>query len=98
MLLVHADWARQYLGNFFAAGIYANSYGPATSEQDMGEFLGTLLVGGFTGLICGLICSQILRYVAFVTGRKLGGQAWTVLGALVGMVAFGMIALTGSED
>ena len=50
------------------------------------------------GLVVGLLLTQILRYVSFVTGRNLGGNSWTVAGALLGAVVFAVLALTMGED
>ena len=50
------------------------------------------------GMVAGLMLAQIMRYVSFVTGRNMGGHAWTVAGAVLGAVAFAVLALTTRED
>jgi predicted membrane protein len=98
MLMEFANWTRRSAANLFAAGIYANSYGNAPSDEGFGEILGTSLLGGFVGMVGGLILTQILRYISFVTGRNLGGHTWTVVGTVVGMAAFALMALMAGED
>ncbi len=80
------------------AGFVSNTYGVAASEEGLGEILATSLLGGFCGLIGGLILTQIMRYAAFVSGRNLGGHVWTFMGALLGAVVFAVIALMGADD
>jgi hypothetical protein len=84
--------------NLLGAGFVSNSYGVATSGEGLGELLASSVLGGFVGLISGLIFTQIMRYLAFVSGRNFGGHVWTVVGTLLGAAAFAVIALTGSDE
>jgi hypothetical protein len=98
MLQAFAGWAQRRLNPLLAAGVLSNGYGPPAADQGFGEILGTSVLGGFLGLICGMIITQIMRYISFVTGRNLGGHTWIVLGTVVGMLAFAVAALTLRED
>ena len=93
-----ANECRAWAGNFFSAGLVSNSYGVAPGDESFGQLVGTSLLGGMMGLVVGLLLTQILRYVSFVTGRNLGGHSWTVVGALLGAVAFAVLSLTMGED
>lgn len=98
MLQEFASWSRRWASKFYAAGVLSSGYGPASTEEGVGQFLLTVLLGGFLGLIVGLIISQAARYIAFITGRQWGGSIWTVVGAVLGMIAFAMLAMSGNED
>jgi hypothetical protein len=93
-----ANGCRRWASNFFSAGFVSNSYGVAPGEAEFGQIVGTSLLGGLMGMVAGLMLAQIMRYVSFVTGRNMGGHAWTVAGAVLGAVAFAVLALTTRED
>ena len=48
--------------------------------------------------MAGLIISQIMRYLTFVSGRSFGGHIWTFVGAILGVAVFATIALTSAKD
>jgi hypothetical protein len=98
MLQGIANWTRRCASNLLAAGLLPSGYGAAPAEEGFGEIVATSFLGGFIGLIGGLLVTHVLRYISFVTGRNLGGHTWTVLGALVGTIAFAVLALTTGED
>ena len=98
MSQVFAGWSHRCPSPLFAAGLFSSGYAPASSDGGFGQFLLTVLVGGFVGLVIGLVVSQTLRYVEFLTGRNLGGGAWVVAGAVLGMVTFAVIAITGNDN
>jgi len=93
-----ANGCRRWAANFFSAGFVSNSYGVAPGEEEFGQIVGTSLLGGLMGLIAGLLVTQIMRSVSFMTGRNLGGHTWTVAGAVVGAVTFAVLALTMGDD
>jgi hypothetical protein len=98
MSQVLAAWSHRCAAQLFAAGVLSRGYAPASTEGGFGEFLLTVLVGGFLGLVFGLMVSQTLRYVAFVTGRHLGSGVWVIAGAVLGMISFAVIAITGNDN
>jgi hypothetical protein len=84
--------------NFFAASFVTSGYGVAPAEAGWGAVLLSIFIGAFFGLIGGLIVSQLMRYVSYVSGRNLGNHAWTIGGVVLGALIFAWIALVGDKD
>ena len=98
MLQAVVNWLDKCQASLLAAGFVSNSYGVGPNEEGVGEVVVISLLGGFCGLIGGLIVTQVMRYLTFVSGRNLGGHVWTVIGAFLGVAVFAVIALAGGED
>jgi hypothetical protein len=80
------------------SGFVTSGHGVGSSEEGFVMILLWGLLGAFCGLVCGLIVSQLARYVGFLMGRNLGGLNWSIGGALLGAIAFALLATTDNED
>lgn len=78
-----------------AASFVSNTYGIAPGEEGLGRVVGSALLGGFCGLIVGLVIAEILHYLTFLSGRNFGGYIWTGVAAVLGLVVFGALAAVG---
>lgn len=79
-----------------AASFVSNTYGIAPGEEGLGRVVGSALLGGLCGLTVGLVITEILHYLTFLSGRSFGGYIWTGVGAVLGMAVFAVLAWMGN--
>ena len=92
------EWLDRFRAKFLGAGLVSNSYGVAPSEGGASELVILSLLGAFCGMIGGMILTQVMRYMAMISGRNLGGQVWTVLGILLGAGIFLVLGLRNGGE
>jgi hypothetical protein len=80
------------------SGFVTSGSGLASSEEGVIMVMLSAVIGGFCGLMGGFIVAQISRYIGYMTGRRLWGARWVLIGAVTGALLFGIKAWVGGED
>jgi hypothetical protein len=69
---------------------------PASNDGPIEVILMTIL-GGFIGLLVGFMAAQVSRFLSMFAGVSFGGPSWGAYGAIVGALAFAVLALVGGD-
>ncbi len=80
------------------SGMVSSGPGMTASTEGLVEFLVTVLLGAFCGLLVGFIVSQIARFASMSAGRNYGGFRWTIYCVLLGAALFAVLAITRDDE
>ncbi len=86
-------------GTLLGAGFVSNrTVGGAGLDEGFGLILMSTLLGAFVGLVVGLMCSHVARYLSFLAGRPISGTGWTICSVVLGALLFAWLAAVGGES
>jgi hypothetical protein len=77
------------------SGFVSSGTGVAPADDGVIAVLLSAVFGGFCGLLGGFILAQISHYVGYLTGRRLWGARWVLIGIVAGALLFGIKAWMG---
>jgi len=80
------------------SGLHSSGGGISPAESNMVEVILFVILGAFVGLLFGLMMSQLIRFFSMYGSRQISGASWTIYGTLLGMLLFGLLAVSEKDE